>query len=191
MSNTTISYSGSVTHSIYKKGKLKYTKNMHNEGLYPLFYAICNFLIGRGQDDRTPYYLDLCTKSVVEGKTSYKSVLTREPIFQSNVTENYSVENENTSTECKASFVAYMYKENINDKAEVVAEEELYYVMRSQGTQSGNQLALAVVDSGYAWKSEDAGKDYKIAEDETWVINWVMELRDISANQQKTDGGSN
>ena len=57
--------------------------------------------------------------------------------------------------------------------------------MRSQGTQSGNQLALAVVDSKYAWK------DYKIAEDETWVINWVMELRDISANQQETSGGSN
>lgn len=185
MSNTTISYSGSVTHSIYKKGKLKYTKNMHNEGLYPLFYAICNFLIGRGQDDRTPYYLDLCTKSVVEGKTTYKSVLTREPIFQSKVTENYNVENENTSTGCKASFVAYMYKENVNDKAEVDADEKLYYVMRSQGTQSSSQLALAVVDSGYVWK------DYKIAEDETWVINWVMELRDISANQQETGGGSN
>lgn len=185
MSNTTISYSGSVTRSVYKKGKLKYTENMHNEGLYPLFYAICNFLIGRGQDDRTPYYLDLCTKEIKEDKTIYKSVLTREPIFQSKVTENYSSESENTSAGCKASFVAYMYKENVKDKTEADANKELYYVMRSQGTQSGNQLALAVVDSKYAWK------DYKIAEDETWVINWVMELRDISANQQETSGGSN
>lgn len=185
MSNTTISYSGSVTRLVYKKGKLKYTENMHNEGLYPLFYAICNFLIGRGQDDRTPYYLDLCTKEIKEDKTVYKSVLTREPIFQSKVIENYNSENENMATGCKASFVAYMYKENINDKAGATEGDNLYYVMRSQGTQSGNQLALAVVDSKYAWK------DYKIAEDETWVINWVMELRDISANQQETSGGSN
>lgn len=185
MSNTTISYSGSVTRSVYKKGKLKYTENMHNEGLYPLFYAICNFLIGRGQDDRTPYYLDLCTKKVDTEGIKYKSVLAREPIFQSKVTENYNSENENTATGCKASFVAYMYKENINDKAGATEGDNLYYVMRSQGTQSGNQLALAVVDSGETWGT------YKISEDETWVINWIMELRDISANQQKTDGGSN
>lgn len=174
MSNTTISYSGNVTHSIYKKGKLKYTKNMHNEGLYPLFYAMCNFLIGKGEDDRIPYYLDLCTKTTTEGKSTYTTVLNRMPVFQSKITEQYDESSESTSNSCKASFVAYMYKENVQNPPDSDKKEPLYYVMRSQSTQASDASALAAVPSGYMWEQ------YQIAEDETWVINWVMELNDIS-----------
>lgn len=181
MSNTTISYSGSVTHSIYKKGKLKYTKNMHNEGLYPLFYAMCNFLIGKGEDDRIPYYLDLCTKTTTEGKSTYTTVLNRMPIFQSKITEQYDVNKVGKSDSCKASFVAYMYKENVqnfpkdaDDKPTGDANKELYYIMRSQSAQISDSSALAAVPSGYTWSQ------YQIAEDETWVVNWIMELNDVS-----------
>lgn len=180
MSNTTISYSGNVTHSIYKKGKLKYTKNMHNEGLYPLFYAMCNFLIGKGEDDRIPYYLDLCTKTTTEGKSTYTTVLNRMPIFQSKITEQYDVNKVGKSGSCKASFVAYMYKENVQNPPDTDKEEKkesaypLYYVMRSQSTQVSDASALAAVPSGYTWG------EYQIAEDETWVINWIMELNDVS-----------
>lgn len=174
MSNTTISYSGNVTHSIYKKGKLKYTKNMHNEGLYPLFYAMCNFLIGKGEDDRIPYYLDLCTKTTTEGKSTYTTVLNRMPIFQSKIIEQYDESSESTSNSCKASFVAYMYKENVQNPPDPDKEEPLYYVMRSQSTQTGSASALATVPSGYTWGQ------YQIAEDETWVVNWIMELNDVS-----------
>lgn len=178
MSNTTISYSGNVTHSIYKKGKLKYTKNMHNEGLYPLFYAMCNFLIGKGEDDQIPYYLDLCTKTTTG---TYTTVLNRMPIFQSKITEQYDVNKVGKSDSCKASFVAYMYKENVQnfpkdkeDNPTGDANKELYYVMRSQSAQISNTSALAAVPSGYTWSQ------YQIAEDETWVVNWIMELNDIS-----------
>lgn len=178
MSNTTISYSGNVTHSIYKKGKLKYTKNMHNEGLYPLFYAMCNFLIGKGEDDQTPYYLDLCIKTTTG---TYTTVLNRMPIFQSKITEQYDVNKVGKSDSCKASFVAYMYKENVQnfpkdegDNPTGDANKELYYVMRSQSAQISNTSALAAVPSGYTWSQ------YQIAEDETWVVNWIMELNDVS-----------
>ena len=178
MSNTTISYSGNVTHSIYKKGKLKYTKNMHNEGLYPLFYAICNFLIGKGKDDRIPYYLDLCIKTTTG---TYTTVLNRMPIFQSKITEQYDVNKVGKSDSCKASFVAYMYKENVQnfpkdkeDNPTEDANKELYYVMRSQSAQISDTSALAAVPSGYTWSQ------YQIAEDETWVVNWIMELNDVS-----------
>lgn len=178
MSNTTISYSGNVTHSIYKKGKLKYTKNMHNEGLYPLFYAMCNFLIGKREDDQIPYYLDLCTKTTTG---TYTTVLNRMPIFQSKITEQYDVNKVGKSDSCKASFVAYMYKENVQnfpkdkeDKPTEDANKELYYVMRSQSAQISNTSALAAVPSGYTWSQ------YQIAEDETWVVNWIMELNDVS-----------
>lgn len=178
MSNTTISYSGNVTHSIYKKGKLKYTKNMHNEGLYPLFYAICNFLIGKGEDDRIPYYLDLCIKTTA---STYTTVLNRMPIFQSKITEQYDVNKVGKSDSCKASFVAYMYKENVQnfpkdkeDNPTEDANKELYYVMRSQSAQISDTSALAAVPSGYTWSQ------YQIAEDETWVVNWIMELNDVS-----------
>lgn len=178
MSNTTISYSGNVTHSIYKKGKLKYTKNMHNEGLYPLFYAMCNFLIGKGEDDRIPYCLDLCIKTTTG---TYTTVLNRMPIFQSKITEQYDVNKVGKSDSCKASFVAYMYKENVQnfpkdkdgDPTED-ANKELYYVMRSQSAQISDTSALAAVPSGYTWSQ------YQIAEDETWVVNWIMELNDVS-----------
>lgn len=178
MSNTTISYSGNVTHSIYKKGKLKYTKNMHNEGLYPLFYAMCNFLIGKGEDDRIPYYLDLCIKTTA---STYTTVLNRMPIFQSKITEQYDVNKVGKSDSCKASFVAYMYKENVQnfpkdkeDNPTGDANKELYYVMRSQSAQISDTSALAAVPSGYTWSQ------YQIAEDETWVVNWIMELNDVS-----------
>lgn len=178
MSNTTISYSGNVTHSIYKKGKLKYTKNMHNEGLYPLFYAMCNFLIGKGEDDRIPYYLDLCIKTTTG---TYTTVLNRMPIFQSKITEQYDVNKVGKSDSCKASFVAYMYKENVQnfpkdkeDNPTGDANKELYYVMRSQSAQISDTSALAAVPSGYTWSQ------YQIAEDETWVVNWIMELNDVS-----------
>ena len=178
MSNTTISYSGNVTHSIYKKGKLKYTKNMHNEGLYPLFYAMCNFLIGKGEDDRIPYYLDLCIKTTAG---TYTTVLNRMPIFQSKITEQYDVNKVGKSDSCKASFVAYMYKENVQnfpkdkeDKPTGDANKELYYIMRSQSAQISDTSALAAVPSGYTWSQ------YQIAEDETWVVNWIMELNDVS-----------
>lgn len=178
MSNTIISYSGNVTHSIYKKGKLKYTKNMHNEGLYPLFYAMCNFLIGKGENDRIPYYLDLCIKTTTG---AYTTVLNRMPIFQSKITEQYDVNKVGKSDSCKASFVAYMYKENVQnfpkDKGDNPTEDankELYYVMRSQGAQISDTSALAAVPSGYTWSQ------YQIAEDETWVVNWIMELNDVS-----------
>lgn len=178
MSNTTISYSGNVTHSIYKKGKLKYTKNMHNEGLYPLFYAMCNFLIGKGENDRIPYCLDLCIKTTAG---TYTTVLNRMPIFQSKITEQYDVNKVGKSDSCKASFVAYMYKENVQnfpkDKDGNLTEDankELYYVMRSQSAQISDTSALAAVPSGYTWSQ------YQIAEDETWVVNWIMELNDVS-----------
>lgn len=178
MSNTTISYSGNVTHSIYKKGKLKYTKNMHNEGLYPLFYAMCNFLIGKGEDDQIPYYLDLCTKTTTG---TYTTVLNRMPIFQSKITEQYDVNKVGKSDSCKASFVAYMYKENVQnfpkdreDNPTGDANKELYYVMRSQSAQISDTSALAAVPSGYTWSQ------YQIAEDETWVVNWIIELNDVS-----------
>lgn len=178
MSNTTISYSGNVTHSIYKKGKLKYTKNMHNEGLYPLFYAMCNFLIGKGENDRIPYCLDLCIKTTTG---TYTTVLNRMPIFQSKITEQYDVNKVGKSDSCKASFVAYMYKENVQNfpkdrggNPTGDANKELYYIMRSQSAQISDTSALAAVPSGYTWSQ------YQIAEDETWVVNWIMELNDVS-----------
>lgn len=166
MNNIHVGYEGRLRVRKYKRGKLKSTKYLYNEGTWELFNFLCIALASEDTSGSAPSILDA---GYYDNKGNFHSILSAsKPLLTVLELENTnSNENgpesvlDNLYNSCSITFRAVL------TAAHVVTEpspSKVYYALCAS-----NNVVYAVTDA-------NEGDSLHIEEDEVYIIDWTLEL---------------
>lgn len=184
MNDIHVGYEGRLRVRKYKRGKLKSTKYLYNEGTWELFNFLCIALASEDTSGSAPSILDA---GYYDNNGNFHSILSAsKPLLtvleleNTNSNENKSETNfalNNLYNSCSITFRAVL------TAAHVVTEHspaKVYYALCAS-----NNVVYAVTDA-------NEGSSLHIEEDEVYLIDWTLELGNgevYSTPEHKEDNG--
>lgn len=165
MNNIHVGYEGRLRVRKYKRGKLKSTKYLYNEGTWELFNFLCIALASEDTSGSAPSILDA---GYYDNNGNFHSILSAsKPLLtvleleNTNSNDNGKEAIDNIYNSCSITFRAVL------TAAHVVMETspaKVYYALCAS-----NNVVYAVTDA-------NEGDSLHIEEDEVYLIDWTLEL---------------
>lgn len=177
MNNIQVGYEGRLRVQKYKRGKLKSTKYLYNEGTWELFNFLCIALSGEDTQESAPSILDAgyydddgIFHSILSVSRPLLTVLELE---NTNSNENGKEAIDNIYNSCSITFRAVLTAAHVVNQNPT---SQIYYAL------STPQVVYAVTDA-------NEGDSLHIEEDEVYIIDWTLELGngEVYSTPQKTE----